>query len=94
MPTAPATAAAVPTTVVVTALACFCNQLFSLVFCIISKKLDYKEVKKFSIPLLGSFPLDPEIQRASDLGVPLPLTNKDNPAVLLYGEIAKKLLTL
>jgi MinD-like ATPase involved in chromosome partitioning or flagellar assembly len=43
-----------------------------------------------SVPFLGSIPIDPEICRDSDNGVPFIVEHADSPAANAFAEIVKK----
>jgi ATP-binding protein involved in chromosome partitioning len=52
-----------------------------------------KVSKEYSVPFLGSIPLDPRVCEASDLGHPFILENPDSPAAKAFMEIVKKIKT-
>jgi ATP-binding protein involved in chromosome partitioning len=50
-----------------------------------------KIAEDMSVPFLGSIPIDPEICRDSDNGVPFITENADSPATKAFTEIVKKI---
>jgi MinD-like ATPase involved in chromosome partitioning or flagellar assembly len=44
-----------------------------------------------SVPFLGSIPIDPEICRDSDNGIPFITEHADSPATKAFSEIVKKI---
>ena len=50
-----------------------------------------KIAKDLSIPFLGSIPIDPEICRDSDNGMPFIIEHKNSPATKAFMEIVKKI---
>jgi ATP-binding protein involved in chromosome partitioning len=50
-----------------------------------------KVAQEYSVPFLGSIPLDPRICEASDLGRPFIMENPDSPASKAFMEIVEKI---
>ena len=52
-----------------------------------------KVAQEYSVPFLGSIPLDPRVCEASDLGHPFIMENPDSPASKAFMEIVEKIKT-
>ncbi len=52
-----------------------------------------KMAEKFDIPFLGEIPLDPEIRKSGDSGIPIVESDPNNPASRAFVEIAKSILS-
>ncbi|RMH02636.1 MAG: iron-sulfur cluster carrier protein ApbC [Planctomycetota bacterium] len=50
-----------------------------------------KTAEAFSVPFLGSIPLEPEVRRGGDAGVPVVVAAPDSPVARAFAEIAGKL---
>ncbi len=52
-----------------------------------------KVAQEYSVPFLGSIPLDPRVCEASDIGHPFIMENPDSPASKAFMEIVEKIKT-
>ncbi len=52
-----------------------------------------KVAQEYSVPFLGSIPLDPRVCEASDIGHPFIMENPDSPAAKAFMEIVEKIKT-
>lgn len=53
-----------------------------------------KVAQDFSVPILGSIPLDPDLMASCDMGTPYHINYPSSPAVPFFCELLKQLLTL
>ncbi|HEX2958389.1 MAG TPA: P-loop NTPase, partial [Chitinispirillaceae bacterium] len=49
--------------------------------------------REFGVPLLGEIPIDLEIGRSGDFGIPLMISSPDSEAGCIFQDIAEKILT-
>jgi ATP-binding protein involved in chromosome partitioning len=50
-----------------------------------------KEARRLQVPLLGQIPIDIPTRECGDLGKPVVIAEKKNPATLIFAQIARKL---